>query len=189
MRAKSKWGNIVLALVVIVIGYFALRQAFLCFYRAAYPAGYRAVVLEQSAAHKLEPELVFAVIYSESGFRPEAVSSVEARGLMQITKDTFEWAQYRIKETRQLHFDDLFETELNIRYGTAILSLLLEEFGTESNALCAYHAGWGNAKKWLADPACSTDGKNIENIPFGDTGRYVDKVLKTKEIYQRLYSF
>lgn len=166
-----------------------MRLAFTHFYKAAYPLGYVEDVLAQSAAQGVPPELVFAVIRTESGFNPDARSSVEARGLMQITKDTFEWAQYRLKEQDELHFNDLFRSDLNIRYGTSILQLLLEEFETEENALCAYHAGWGNAKKWLADPTASSDGVHIDNIPYGDTGRYVKKVMQTKQIYQKLYDF
>jgi soluble lytic murein transglycosylase len=64
---------------------------------------------------------------------------------------------------------------------------LLEEFGTVENALCAYHAGWGNATKWLQDPAHAPDGKNITNIPFDDTKAYVAKVLATQEKYRELY--
>ena len=70
-----------------------------------------------------------------------------------------------------------------------MLRMLLDEFGSEANALCAYHAGWGNAQKWLKDPECAPDGRNIENIPFGDTKRYVKKVLDTKKMYEKLYDF
>lgn len=187
--AAGRFAEIVLTALVIVILTAGLRMAFRRFYRAAYPLAYRGEVLAQAAAQGVEPALVFAVIRSESGFNPGAVSEVDARGLMQITQETFEWAQYRIKETEPLHFDDLFDSGLNIRYGTAILALLLEEFGSERNTLCAYHAGWGTAKRWLQDPACSPDGSNITFIPSGATGGYVRKVLETKAVYERLYTF
>lgn len=176
-------------LLVIVVACVLVRTAALRFYRAAYPVQYREIVVVESARNGLPEALVFAVIRTESGFNPAAQSSVEARGLMQITKDTFEWAQFRVREEELLNVHDLFDSELNIRYGAAILRLLLEEFGSERNALCAYHAGWGNAKAWLADPACSPDGKTIVNIPFGDTGRYVEKVMETKKTYETLYDF
>ena len=69
-----------------------------------------------------------------------------------------------------------------------MLSLLLEEFGTVDNALCAYHAGWGSVKNWLSDPEYSSDGVHVENIPFADTRTYVERVNETLEIYRRLYS-
>lgn len=173
--------------LVIVVASTLLHYGYGRYYRAVYPVEYREIVAVESARNSLPQSLVFAVIRTESGFNPSAQSSVQARGLMQITRDTFEWAQFRVREEQELHFDQLFGSELNIRYGTAILSLLLEEFGTESNALCAYHAGWGKTKEWLANPAYAPDGVNITAIPYGDTNRYVKKVMETKAIYETLY--
>lgn len=71
-------------------------------------------------------------------------------------------------------------------YGSQTLALLLEEFGTLENALAAYHAGWGNVTRWLADSQYSSDGKTLTTIPFGDTRAYVSKVMETAETYRRL---
>lgn len=158
------------------------------FYRSAYPVRFRDAVLTESARNDIPPSLIFAVIRTESGFDPQAQSSIPARGLMQITQDTFEWAQFRLDETTSLHFDDLFETALNIRYGSAILRLLLDEFGAVETALCAYHAGWGVTKQWLRNPDYSADGIHIRSIPYEDTRRYVDKVLSTQKTYKTLYT-
>lgn len=179
--------NIALIAVIVVLG---LVLAFVqrSFYRAAYPMEYEQIVFAQSAAYGVPPELVFAVIHTESGFDPQATSHVEARGLMQITEDTFEWAQYRIGEA-DLSFDDLYEPQLNIRYGTVILSLLLEEFGNERAALAAYHAGWGRAKEWLDDARYSQDGVTLAHIPSQVTDGYVGKVLRTQDAYRKLYGF
>ena len=86
-------------------------------------------------------------------------------------------------------YDRLFEPEANIQCGAFILRLLIDEFGTVDNALAAYHAGWGNVKKWLADEEHSSDGVNLSSIPFGDTARYVKKVNETSRIYRELYQF
>ena len=55
------------------------------------------------------------------------------------------------------------------------------------NTLCAYHAGWGSVKSWLADPQYAPDGRQVEQIPFADTRDYVQKVERAMEIYRRLY--
>lgn len=184
IRGIREWLLLVLAILLAgAVLIAAMRQ----YYRAAYPTNYSELVLAASEVNDLPPALVYAVIRTESGFNPDAQSHVPAHGLMQITKDTFEWAQMRTGEKEQLRFDDLFGSELNIRYGTAILRLLLEEFGSEQNALCAYHAGWGRTKQWLDDPACAPDGKTVVNIPSSVTRQYVQKVLQTKEIYETLY--
>ena len=92
-----------------------------------------------------------------------------------------------MKDTRDISYDDLYDPELNIQYGTYILSLLLEEFKTQDTAVAAYHAGWGNVKNWLADPERSANGVDIDSIPIADTDAYVKKVGRTKQIYDKLY--
>ncbi|MEG2204752.1 MAG: lytic transglycosylase domain-containing protein, partial [Oscillospiraceae bacterium] len=105
--------------------------------RIAYPIRYREQVERTSAENGLDPALIFAVIRSESGFRTRAVSPIGARGLMQITEETFEWAKWRMGDKTTV-YDDLFEPEVNIRYGGYILSLLLGEFVSTDTALAAY---------------------------------------------------
>lgn len=167
-----------------VLLYFMTQR----FYWSAYPIAYQDTVLQQSALNHVSPALVFAVIRTESGFDPYAQSSIPARGLMQITEDTFEWIKFKRGYDQDSGYAILFDGNVNIRYGTALLAILLEEFETEQNILCAYHAGRRKAIEWINNPAYAPDGKNIENIPYGDTGRYVEKVLKTKQVYEVLYN-
>ena len=134
----------------------------------------------------MEPALCYAVIRTESSFDPAATSSVGARGLMQLTEDTFDWVKSRLEPEADTGYDAMYDPEANIRYGAYLLAALEEQFGGERNALCAYHAGWGNATAWLADPACSAGGE-IHTIPFPDTAAYVEKVLATRDVYRELY--
>jgi soluble lytic murein transglycosylase len=175
-------------LLLIVIAVCAAGYAYVnrYYYRAAYPVHFRGTVEGYSEENGLPPSLVFAVIWTESGFNPRAESSVGARGLMQITADTMSWTAYRLGEEEP---DQawLFRGEENIKYGAALLRLLTEEFGTLENALCAYHAGYGNVERWLANPVYAPDGEHVTNIPFGDTKRYVQRVMETREMYRKLY--
>ena len=180
--------SFLLASFAIFVSAAAIYFAWFKYYQAAYPIKYGEIVAEQSRLTNIPESLLFSIIRTESGFDPNAQSHASARGLMQITQDTFEWAQFRIKEESHLTFDDLYDHEINIRYGAEIMRLLLDEFGSENNALCAYHAGWGNVKRWLDNPEYTVDGE-IVNIPFGDTRRYVEKVLRTQEIYYDIYRF
>ncbi len=157
------------------------------YYRAVYPDRYHSYVQQYSRQYDLPPELVYGVIYTESRFNPQAVSRVGARGLMQLMEETFEWARYRAGDPQEMEYDSMFDPETNIRYGSYTLSLLLEEFGSVETALCAYHAGWGNVKKWLANSKYSDDGSTLRLIPYSDTQFYVDKVKKTADIYKKLY--
>jgi soluble lytic murein transglycosylase len=184
---KSRKSGTVLLFLLLIAAIALFFAAYRGYYKAAYPRGYSETVLEYSAINDLPPALVFAIIWTESGFRPDAVSSVGARGLMQITEDTFEWIRWR-KGKDDIHtYEDLFNPELNIEYGTDLLRILFDEFGTVSNVLAAYHAGWGSAKIWLANPEFSPDGVNITHIPFPDTNYYVHRVLETWETYRQLY--
>ena len=54
-----------------------------------YPRKYEQLVEKWAAAYELDPLLVYAFIRTESGFDPQATSSVDARGLMQMTEETF----------------------------------------------------------------------------------------------------
>jgi len=152
----------------------------------AYPIRYDEIVEREAKNNGLPVSLVYAVIRTESSFRPGVQSHLGARGLMQIMEETYDWVAFRLGEAGG-DFESLYDAETNIRYGTALLRILLDEFHTLENTLCAYHAGWGNAKSWLANPAHAPDGKSVENIPFGDTAWYVAKVLETQAIYQKLY--
>lgn len=178
----------VFGLAVLVMVALFLRSAITALDDEAYPLEFSEFVEAQSELYDVDKALIYAVIRTESSFNPEAVSSIGARGLMQITKPTFEWAQMKLGgEFSDDSYDDLFDPETNIKYGTFLLSAFIKEFGTVDNALCAYHAGWGNAKSWLSDPEYSPDGENITNIPFKDTNWYVNKINEVMDKYQSLY--
>ncbi len=151
-----------------------------------YPLKYTEAVEKYAAQHGLSPALVYGIIHTESRFRPDAVSSIGARGLMQITEETFEWARWRCGD-EDARYEQLFDPEINIRYGTYIFSLLLEEFGQPEEALAAYHAGWGSVKKWLSTEEYSSDGATLLNIPFKDTAQYVPRVKRAAQFYSRVY--
>ena len=53
-----------------------------------YPRKYSQQVEQWAAEYGLDPLLVYAFIRTESGFDPAATSSVDARGLMQMTEET-----------------------------------------------------------------------------------------------------
>lgn len=151
-----------------------------------YPLKYTEEVELCAAEYELSPALIYGIIYTESRFHPQAVSNIGARGLMQITEETFEWARWRMGDN-ETTYDQMFEPEKNIRYGTYIFSLLLNEFGQPEEALAAYHAGWGSVKKWLSSEEHSSDGVTLLNIPFKDTAQYVPRVKRVADIYSKIY--
>ena len=183
----KKLGSLLFVLAALVASCLLVDYGITTYYQTVYPNQYKEYVERYSQEFDLPPQLIFGVIYTESRFDPNAVSRVGARGLMQLMETTFEWARYRAGDPTDLDYSSMFDPETNIRYGSYTLSLLLEEFGSVETALCAYHAGWGNVKKWLANSKYSDDGSTLRNIPYSDTQYYVDKVTKTADIYNRLY--
>lgn len=90
----------------------------------------------------LSPELVLAVIHTESTFDPEAISSAGALGLMQIMPF---WKLIIGEKT-----DDLMNLHTNIRYGVTILQHYLEkENGNLTRALARYNGSLG--KTWYPE--------------------------------------
>lgn len=153
------------------------------FYSALYPTKYKELVEKYSEQNGLEPSLVFAVIRCESGFRQDAKSHKDAHGLMQITPDTLEWL---VMVEGGGEVPDIYDPEQNIKYGTELLRLHSEEFGSLREMLSAYHAGRGAVNEWLGNSEYSSDGKTLDVIPYDDTNDYVNKVIEVKRVYDML---
>ncbi len=148
-----------------------------------YPHAYSELVEKYAQENNVSSTLVYAVIYTESRFTPDAESNIGARGLMQLTRDTFDWVKYRLDDPDEVTFDDMYNPETNIRYGTYLLGYLYEELGNVKNTLAAYHAGVNIVKKWLDDKEYSLNGTDLDTIPYRDTAHYVSKVEKAINIY------
>lgn len=177
-----------LALATVVAAWCLLFGACRHYLRTAYPCRYSDSVTRYAAQYDFDPALIYALIRTESGFDAEALSSAEARGLMQITADTLDWARSRLGELEFLSADALYDPDTNIRYGVVILSLLREQFADERTMLAAYNAGIGNVRRWLSDPVYSDDGETLRVIPYPETRAYVDKIPAARERYRRLYT-
>lgn len=156
--------------------------------RSMYPLSYAEMVTHYAEEYGVKPALAYAVIKVESDFKADAVSPRGALGLMQLTPDTYRWAVWRQKGSAgEVSDEDLFDPDINIRYGIYVLSLHLSEFGDTDTALCAYNAGRGAVNAWLSDERYSSDGLTVTNIPYPETKNYVKKVNNAKRAYEKLY--
>lgn len=175
-------GILVFALIIGVTGFFGYRY----YIYNAYPLEYQTYVERYAKENNINKYLVYAVIKTESGFKPDAVSNVGARGLMQIMEDTFEWIKFKTGDEETVYYD-MYDAENNIRFGCYLLGFLMEEFGNVEAVAAAYHAGRGNVNEWLADKNYSADGVHLDKIPISDTAHYVDKITKAMNKYIKLY--
>ncbi|MEG0571413.1 MAG: transglycosylase SLT domain-containing protein, partial [Oscillospiraceae bacterium] len=78
--------------------------------------------------------------------------------------------------------------QMNIMYGTYLISSLYKEFGNYETALAAYHAGRGKTKEWLNNSKYSSDQKTLHTIEYKETQQYVKKVMNTYKRYKNLYA-
>ncbi len=157
-------------------------------YSAIYPQKYTAEVERSAAEFGVDKNLIYAVIRTESGFRPEVESHAGAVGLMQLMPSTFEWLQESLDGEISHDVTALTDPGINVRYGTYFLSMLLKDYdGNVRTAAAAYNAGFVAVNGWLEDPACSSDGKTLSAIPYEETASYADKVEEAYEMYKKIY--
>jgi soluble lytic murein transglycosylase len=169
----------VLVLVAAAGGAFAyVQEAQPAWYeRLRYPLAYDHIVVGHAANYDLDPALLAAVIYRESRFDAGARSSSGAIGLMQLLPETAKGIALHTGGSR-FRVADLYDPEINVRYGAFYLRRLLTKYGDERLALAAYNAGQANVDEWRVQ------GKGIV---FTETREYVDSVMKTRDIYADAY--
>ena len=145
--------------------------------RLWYPLSYGQIVRGHARNYQLDPALLAAVIYQESKFKADAMSSSGAIGLMQLLPDTAKGialhtggSKFRVK--------DLYNPEINVRYGAWYLRHLLDKYGDERTALAAYNAGQYNVDRWRASGS---------GIRFSETRAYVARVEDLKQIYRDVW--
>jgi soluble lytic murein transglycosylase len=135
-----------------------------------------------------EPALVHAIIRQESEFDPSAISSANARGLMQLIPSTAQMQARREGITYERA--SLTDPEYNVTLGSSHLADLIDDFGgSYVLAIAAYNAGSHNARNWIeeyGDPRSrSVDVVDwIELIPFSETRNYVQRVTENLQVYR-----
>lgn len=140
----------------------------------------------------IEPALALAISRQESEFDATAVSSANARGLMQILPSTAAHIAKKISEPYVA--SRLFEPAYNMLLGSAYLGHMIENAGGGYiTAIASYNAGPGNTYKWIQKygrPGKSLDSslRFIETIPFGETRNYVQRVLENLQMYRAISS-
>lgn len=163
------------------------------------PAHYRTLAERYAQRYNLPPSLVMAIIKAESNFNPNAVSSQQALGLMQIVADTAGEEVYRYLNgySSAPAAGTLLHPEKNILYGTTYLHLLNKRYfqgvsNQASRQLCiiaAYNGGPGAVLRVFdngtGDAVSTINALSPDQVynalttgmPHAESRRYVDAVL------------
>ncbi len=127
------------------------------------PAGSKdieSMILQSAKKYGVDPRLVSAVAETESNYRPDAVSSAGAVGVMQLMPET----------ASSLGVQNIYDPSQNIDGGVKYLKEMLSDFnGDVRKAVAAYNAGPQAVKEYNGVP------------PYAETQNYVNKVL---DLYQ-----
>jgi soluble lytic murein transglycosylase len=156
-------------------------------WKLAWPRPFEGPVASAVGEFNGDPALIYAVIREESTYRPAVESPAGAIGLMQLIPPT----ATRIASTlgvRPFEPASLVSPSLNVRFGTYYLEQLLTQFqGERPLAIAAYNAGPEAVASWIdANDEFATD-RFVESVPYGETRRYVRKVLRSYRMYRLLY--
>lgn len=174
-------------LLVFLLAVAGMRAGFARMDEGSYPQKYSEYVEYYAGKYSLDPLMLYAVIRTESGFDPDARSGVDARGLMQITEETFQWIKGRIAPDETIAFEDLYDPETNIRFGSYYFTCCLERYQYDlATAAAAYHSGWGTVDR-LLEGGHSQNGQTLTGFPYPQMKRYVEKITRSYARYQELY--
>lgn len=152
---------------------------------------YDALIARQASIYRLDPDLVWSIIYEETYFRPWKIGSDGEIGLMQVTPAVGrEWAaetgmRELEKQMQQDPVSVLKDPERNIQIGCWYLEKLYEQYrdvpGAEARMVAGYNAGPSRAADWNR----ATSGGRplnaeefIARIDIPSTRAYVTSILE-----------
>jgi soluble lytic murein transglycosylase len=183
-RIKRK--RVLLPILVIVLAALFVQSEWMG--RWIYPIYYKDEIKQNAAVYELDPLLIAAIIRVESNYKPDAVSSKGAVGVMQLMPQTADWI-LKQDDFGGLTVEDVSsQVNAGITLGSWYVKELQRQFdGNTAAALAAYNAGPGKVRQWLASGAWNGDEQKLSDIPYGETRHYVQRVIYYYKKYQKLY--
>lgn len=158
-------------------------------WESAYPRAYRSQVEKFAGQFSIPNELVWAIMRAESHFKPDVLSPVGAKGLMQIMPETGRQVSRILGDEGLFQPMSLLNPETNIRLGSRYLLRLGTKFKMSLPLVAAaYNAGPHRVDNWLVQFGYLEMDEFIEHIPFLETRNYVKKVTRNFGVYRGLYS-
>ena len=182
------------ALVVVLLALTIILAAY--FFNNYWTHRFDALITQQASIYRVDPDLVWSIIYEETYFSPWKIGQAGEIGLMQVTPTVAkEWAtETGMREfERQVAVDPqtfLRDPEHNIQIGCWYLEKIHEQFqdspDTEARMVAAYNAGPSRAVEWNkmgTDGRPLTAAEFIKRIDIPSTRAYVTSILQR---YQKI---
>jgi len=179
-----------LIIVALVLGSYFFNQYWI--------HRYDGMIARQANIYRLDPALVWSIIYEETYFSPWKNGKDGEIGLMQITPAVGrEWAAETgmhdlERQMAQSPASLLRDPERNIQIGCWYLEKIYEQYrdtsDPESRVIAAYNAGPSRAAEWskVAEGARQLTGDEfINRIEIHSTRAYVSSIM---ERYRKLRS-
>jgi soluble lytic murein transglycosylase len=183
-------------LVIFILTAILLAAIGTYFFNQYWIHRYDTVIARQASIYRLDPDLIWSVIYEETYFRPWKIGGDGEIGLMQVTPAVGrEWAaETGMRELeRQVQQDArsaLRDPERNIQIGCWYLEKLYEQYrdlpGAEARMIAGYNAGPSRAAAWnQTEPGAKplTVEEFIARIDIPSTRAYVTSII---ERYRKL---
>ncbi len=154
-------------------------------WRLVYPVHYYDEIKLHAGKNGNNVPLMLSLVREESYFNPEALSSVGAKGLMQLMPATAD----EVAARKGIDSYNLFDAESNIKMGNAYYSYIKSMLsGMDVSAVASYNGGIGSVSKWKQSLNYSDTDSFVEKIPYEETQNYVKKVFRSYWNYIRIYN-
>lgn len=157
------------------------------YWKNIYPKAFENAVSIASRRTKVPMEFIWSIMRAETIYRPDAISPVGARGLMQIMPKTGRKIASLVGE--DVDVDSLVRPYVSIKLGAYYLQRVLKKFkGNLALAAAAYNGGPHRVHAWMNLFGRLDLDEFIEHIPYQETRNYVKKVSKYYATYHLVYN-
>jgi len=165
------------------INTFMLKKDILRLY---YPRPYQESLIEatKDIDRKIDLNLIYAVMRTESFYKNRARSHVGAKGLMQIMPVTGKWLID--KYLPDIKDYSLYDTDINLYLGSIYLYDNIDKMGFLP-ALAAYNSGPTYVRKLMRRYKPKNNIELVEIHPKKETRSYVKKVIESYQRYKYVY--
>ncbi len=152
-----------------------------------YPLTHWNEIKKWGERRNLDPYQIAGFIRQESIFDPNARSSANAYGIMQLLVPTAQMMARKYNpQLGTISAQTLYNPAINIELGTAYIRDQYDKYGQVEFVAVAYNAGPGRVVQWQRTLPLEID-EFVEKIPFRETKGYVQGIIRNTAQYRRLY--